>query len=213
MGIFGSEWDNHYEKLRANWTEIVKADDTVLIVGDISWAMKLDDALIDLAWIHALPGTKVLLRGNHDFWWTSVSKLRALYEDMIFIQNDSYRVDDRVICGSRGWMTPGDANYTASVDEKTYNRELIRLRLALESAEKSGATEFIVGLHYPPTAWPNAESGFKDLIDEFGAAKVAYGHLHGREAYKKGLQGRHGKTEYYLTAADYVNFTPTLISE
>jgi predicted phosphohydrolase len=213
MDIFGSGWERHHEKIRANWLESVDADDIVLILGDISWALKFEDALADLAWIHALPGTKVLLRGNHDLWWGSVSKLRNLYEDMIFIQNDSYVVDDRVICGSRGWLTPCDANYAASTDEKIYKRELIRLRMALESAQRSGAPERIVGLHYPPTAWPDAASGFKDLIDEFGAAKVVYGHLHGKDAFKKGMRGRRGETEYLLASADYVNFAPILISE
>lgn len=213
MGVFGSGWENHYEKIYANWHRLVGENDIVLVVGDISWALKFEDSLADLAWIHALPGTKVLLRGNHDLWWSSIGKLRSLYEDMIFIQNDSYTVDDRVICGSRGWVTPGDTNYTASTDEKIYNRELIRLRMALESAKRSEASECIVGLHYPPTAWPDAESGFKSLIEEFGATKVVYGHLHGREAFKKGIRGLRGATEYYLAAADYVDFSPILISE
>jgi predicted phosphohydrolase len=213
MGIFGAGWEDHHEKLYENWHRVVGADDTVFVVGDISWALKFEEALVDLAWLHELPGTKVLLRGNHDLWWASIGKLRSLYDDMIFIQNDSYVVDDRVICGSRGWTTPDDINYDAVTDEKIYNRELIRLRMSLESAAKSGAAECIVGLHYPPAARPGAMSGFKNLIAEFGAAKAVYGHLHGREAFKKGIQGRHGDTEYYLAAADYVDFTPILISE
>ncbi|MDR0357251.1 MAG: metallophosphoesterase [Clostridiales Family XIII bacterium] len=213
MDIFGFGWEKHHEKIRANWRRVVGENDTVLVLGDISWALKFEDSLADLAWVHELPGTKVLLRGNHDFWWSSIGKLRGLYDDMIFLQNDSYVTDGRAICGSRGWLTPSDANYSEKTDERIYNRELIRLKMALESARRSGAQEIIVGLHYPPTAQPGSESGFKRLIAEFGAKKVVYGHLHGREAFKKGIKGRHDGTEYCLASADYVNFTPLLISE
>jgi predicted phosphohydrolase len=216
MDLFGAEWENHYEKICTNWHRTVNADDTVFIVGDISWSLKMDDAFEDLDWIRALPGTKVLLKGNHDLWWTSVGKLRARYEDMIFIQNDSCMVDERAICGSRGWLMPGDTQYAPSVDERVYNRELMRFRASLESAVRLGASELVIGMHYPPTPWPTVGSGFKQIIDEFGEGKkttVVYGHLHGREAAKKGLKGCHGKVEYLLVAADYVNFTPVLISE
>jgi predicted phosphohydrolase len=216
MDVFGTVWEDHHLKLEAAWRDTVSEEDTVFIVGDISWALKMEDAMVDLVWIHELPGTKILLRGNHDYWWHGVSRMRELWpDDMLFVQNDALLMPgsngEIAICGSRAWLTPEDKLYKETDDRKYYDRELARLRLALESASKLGASEIVVGLHYPPSGGKH-KSGFIDLIEEFGVRTVVYGHLHGHEAYKKGIKGLIGYTEYHLVSADYLDFKPSLIS-
>ncbi|MDR0817141.1 MAG: metallophosphoesterase [Clostridiales Family XIII bacterium] len=212
MDIFGSAWRDHEAHIRSNWLDSVDCEDTVYLLGDHSWALKFDDALTDLNWIHELPGRKVMLRGNHDLWWGSISRLRDLYEDMSFIQNDSIRIGDVALCGTRGWITPGDQNFKESDDRHIYDRELIRFRMSLDAAVRTGAREIVAGLHFPPSAGHGTGSGFIDLIEQYGVSKVVYGHLHGREAFKKGLQGEHNGTEYFLASGDYLAFKPLLIS-
>ncbi|MDR1069076.1 MAG: metallophosphoesterase [Clostridiales Family XIII bacterium] len=217
MDVFGSEWANHHRRIEDQWRSIVGKDDVVFIPGDISWALKLEDAVPDLEWIRELPGTKVFLKGNHDLWWNSVSRLRNLWPgEMLFIQNDSLVMGEGAsavaLTGSRGWLTPQDKNYTATADEKIYKRELGRLRLALESARKSGAPRIIAAMHYQPTGG-GRESEFTQMFTEFGVETVIYGHLHGRDAYKKGIQGTIGGVRYLLVSADYIAFRPQLITE
>jgi predicted phosphohydrolase len=215
MDVFGSVWEDHHLKIESAWRDTVSEEDTVFIVGDISWALKIENAMIDLTWIHELPGTKVLLRGNHDYWWQSVNRMREIWPgDMLFVQNDALLMPGSegkvAICGSRGWLAPDDKYYKESEDRKYYDRELARLRLALEGASKLGADEIVVGLHYPPSGG-KYKSGFIDLIEEFGVSTVVYGHLHGNEAYKKGIKGEIGNATYHLVSADYINFAPKLL--
>ena len=217
MDVFGDNWENHYEKFESNWLNLVSDDDVIYIPGDISWALKFEDAIPDLEWIHRLPGTKVILKGNHDLWWNSISKLRSLWpDDMKFIQNDSLvfqgKDSEFVLCGSRGWVTPEDKYYVAKDDEKIYNRELQRLRMSLDSARGKGVDNIILGMHFPPTGGGN-KSGFTELIEEYGIKTVIYGHLHGFEAYKKGIKGNIGNAEYHLVSADYIDFSPKFITE
>jgi predicted phosphohydrolase len=211
MDIFGTAWERHDEKVRAHWLSVVAPEDTVFVLGDTSWALKLPDAMADLAWLHGLPGKKVLLRGNHDLWWTSISKLRALYDDLLFIQNDALLIGDVALCGSRGWITPSDQNFVEKDDKHIYERELIRFRLSLEAAAKLGGREIIAGLHFPPNAGWNTRSGFMDLAEEFGVNRLVYGHLHGREAFKKALLGLNDGVRYDLTSVDFLGFKPFLI--
>lgn len=217
MGIFGDNWENHHEKIENNWRATVSEDDVVYVPGDLSWALKFDDAIPDLDWLHNLPGTKVFLKGNHDLWWNSVSKLRSLWpNDMKFIQNDCFVFEgansEFVLCGSRGWVTPEDKYYVPKEDEKIYNRELLRLRMSLDSAKNTGIENIVVGLHYPPTGG-GYKSGFVELINEYEIKTVLYGHLHGIEAYKKGIKGQIGDTDYFLVSADYIDFSPKMIAE
>jgi predicted phosphohydrolase len=214
MGVFGSNWDDHHLKIEKNWRDAVSGDDTVFIVGDISWGLKFEGAEADIEWIHALPGRKVLLKGNHDLWWQSVTRLRALHEDMYFMQNDSVMLDDGVaLCGSRGWITPQEPSFAEDTDRRIYDRELIRLRLSLDDAVKKGAKRLICGLHFAPSARPGASSGsgFIELFEEYGVERVIYGHLHGRDAFKKGIKGERGGVRYDLASADYIDFKPLLI--
>jgi predicted phosphohydrolase len=214
MGIFGKNWDDHEKKILERWRAVVGPDDVVFLLGDHSWGLKMEEAKADLTWIHALPGTKVMLKGNHDLWWQSVGKLRGLYADMLFIQNDSVRFGDTALCGTRGWLTPQEPTFKENGgDRKVYSRELIRLRLSLESARASGADTIICGLHFPPSARPHLRSEFMDLIEEFGVKKVCYGHLHGHEAFRKGLQGALNGVDYALVSADHTDFHPHFVAE
>lgn len=215
MDIFGPEWENHAEKLKLAWEKNITEEDVVIINGDISWALRLPEAMADLDFIHDLPGRKVLLKGNHDLWWTSISKLNKLYEDLYFLQNDFYSIKDVAICGSRGWACPGNEDFT-SHDRKIYDRELIRMRMSLAAAELAGFGKdekgIIIGImHYPPTNDSLEDSGFTELFQEFGVKTVVYGHLHNVENHKKGLKGMHKGVEYKLVAFDYLKGNPVKI--
>ena len=139
MDIFGGEWVGHAEKLYNNWTESVTDDDIVIVCGDISWGLRLDEAVADLEWIHNLPGTKVFFKGNHDLWWQSAGRLNKMYDDgtMNFMQCKAYIAGDVAICGSRGWICPGTDGFSEH-DRKIYDREAARLRLSLEEGKKTG---------------------------------------------------------------------------
>jgi predicted phosphohydrolase len=208
MDIYGGEWVNHTEKVKQNWEAMIRDEDTVILPGDSSWALRFEEAKTDLKWISELPGKKVLIKGNHDLWWNSVGKLNALSENMFFLQNTFYEAEGRAICGSRGWICPGDDAFTAQ-DEKIYLRELGRLRLSLEAAANAGYKGKIIGaIHFPPALDGFRRSGFTGLFEEFGVEKVVYGHLHGKDAYGNGLKGKRNNIEYILMSTDYLKCVP-----
>ncbi|KZL90114.1 metallophosphoesterase [Clostridium magnum] len=209
MDIFGDKWFKHDEKIKNNWLNKITDKDTVLIAGDISWSMKIESGIKDLEWVHNLPGTKIMTKGNHDFWWSSISKLNNLHEDMKFIQNNFFIYEDYAICGTRGWTCPGGENFTQK-DEKIYTRELNRLRLSLDAAAKNGFKKFIVMLHYPPMNEKLLESGFVQIFKEYNVEKVVYGHLHG-PSLAKALNGVLDNIEYIITSGDYLDFNPIKI--
>ncbi len=211
MDIFGGQWTGHTEKIKKNWLKLVEEDDVVLMAGDSSWAMKYEDAIPDLMWIAELPGKKVLVKGNHDLWWTSISKLNALDKDMYFLQNTYYKAGEYAVCGSRGWICPGDSEFTEH-DRKIYERELGRLRTSLSAAKNAGEKHIIGILHYPPANDVMEDSGFTSLFEEFGTELVVYGHLHGTDPYLRGLEGKRNGVEYRLTACDYINCCPLLLT-
>ncbi len=214
MDIFGERWAHHEERVRENWLSLICEEDVVLIPGDISWGLKLDEAMEDLTWIHELPGKKVLIKGNHDLWWVSISRLNELYDDMTFLQNHCYitDVDDRkvAICGTRGWICPGMTGFDDH-DNKIYERELIRLRFSLEEAKAAGADHIIAALHYPPTNDKKQTSGFTSVLEEYGVSKCVYGHLHGKDVFKNGLKGNMNGISYELVSLDYLECEPKLI--
>lgn len=207
MDIFGEQWVQHHNKIKEKWLKYVRHGDVVLIPGDISWAMNLQEAMIDLKWIHELPGKKILLKGNHDYWWSSVTKLNRLFENIFFLQNNFYTYGDIAICGTRGWICPNEKKFDAQ-DEKVYARELHRLRLSLDEGKKNGYENIIVMTHYPPTNDKLEPSGFTAIYEEYRVKKVIYGHLHGAESFQGALQGKMNGVEYYLASCDYLNFTP-----
>ena len=150
MEVFGEHWRNHKEKVAANWQNTVTAQDTVIVCGDISWAMTLEEAAQDLDWLAQLPGRKLLLRGNHDYWWSSLSKMQQRYgAHFEFLQNDCIMAEDIAVCGTRGWLLPSAESFS-DADRKIYNREGIRLELSLQQAHKMQAQQIITAFHYPP---------------------------------------------------------------
>ena len=205
MDIFGGEWVGHAEKLYNNWTESVTNDDIVIVCGDISWGLRLDEAVADLEWIHNLPGTKVFFKGNHDLWWQSAGRLNKMYDDgtMNFMQCKAYIAGDVAICGSRGWICPGTDGFSEH-DRKIYDREAARLRLSLEEGKKK-----IIGvLHYPPTNDKHQASDFTRLMEEYGVKTCVYGHLHGKDVFPNGLKGIYNGVEYRLVSLDYLQAKP-----
>lgn len=211
MTIFGAGWEGHPESFFKGWRETVTPGDLVLVPGDISWAMTLEGALPDLHDIAALPGTKVLLRGNHDFWWPSITRLRAaLPEGVYALQNDALRLGKLVLAGTRGWLCPGSSTFGAE-DERIYQRELGRLQLSLNAARKlrQPGDLLIVMLHYPPTNLRLEPSGFTELLTQANADAVVFGHLHGDHRAVE----RVGQTPAHLVAADALGFVPKLIVE
>lgn len=212
MDIFSDIWKDHQVKIEENWRRVVKEEDTVLVAGDLSWALRMDSGLKELEYLHNLPGRKILIKGNHDYWWGSITKLNRMYEDMDFVQNNHFAYGDHAICGSRGWICPGSGIFDEEKDRKIFERELIRMRLSLESAKKAGYGKFIVMIHYPPTNETFQDSPFTDLFEEYGVEKVIYGHLHGT-ALKRVMTGERKGTEYILTSCDYIDFTPVRIMD
>ena len=214
MDVFGARWHDHPERIKEDWCSNVTEEDTVVVAGDISWGMKLADAAYDLDWVDALPGHKVMLKGNHDLWWHGINRLNGMYDSITFLQNDAYQVSlpdgsDLWICGSRGWITPDDDDFTEN-DEKIYKREILRLRASLqyaaEAAKASGSEGEIIGfLHYPPVAKVGKYSGFMQAFEDFGVKEVYYGHIHGEEGFRAAVQGNWYGTEYRLISADYLN--------
>lgn len=211
MDIFGPNWDNHAARLEAAWRAAIQPEDAVLLPGDISWGMSLDEAKADLAFLAALPGTKVLLRGNHDYWWNSISKVRAaLPGGMHAVQNDSLVLGGVAVLGTRGWVCPGSTLFDPAVDQKLYERELIRLELSLKSAQ-AGMPKLCM-LHYPPFNERRQQSGFTELLEAYGVERAVYGHLHGK-ACRNAFEGIRNGVEYTLCSADHLEFAPKLILE
>jgi len=209
MDIYGPAWENHAERVAEAWRRDIKEEDTIVVAGDISWGLKLAEAETDLRWIDDLPGTKVFIKGNHDPWWTSVSKLSRLSDTMHFLQNDFFEYEGRAICGSRGWLCPGSSDYKAH-DEKIYLREQLRLRASLKAAREQGFEELIGFMHYPPTNEKREASGFTDIFEEFGLKNVYYGHLHG-DNKEIGKDFSIGGITYSLISCDFLDCVPKKI--
>ena len=212
MDIFGKHWKNHFEKIRENWLENVTEEDIVLVAGDISWAMHLEEAKPDLDAVCALPGKKILMKGNHDYWHGSLGKTRALLTNgTYFMQNDVIVIGEYAFAGTRGWKQRGDSDFTEQ-DEKIFIREVERLRLSLKNVPKD--KKLIGMMHYPPFGSEQEATEFTELFREYGAEKVVYGHIHGRAA----MNGEYadiklGETEFFLTSCDALNFRLKLIDE
>lgn len=205
MNVFGGSWEGYWEKIKENWLNKVTENDVVLIAGDISWGMSLEQALPDLEAIAALPGKKVLTKGNHDYWWSTYKKITSLnLENMYFIQNNAVKIGDYIFCGTRGWTVDDDDDFSPE-DKKIYDREVIRLGLTLKSAEQLRVNgETIVGMiHYPPFNYRFEDSDFTKLFEEYGVKKVIYGHLHGNSARFKDIVNKR-ETNFYLTSCDFL---------
>ena len=204
MDIFGPHWANHFERIREDWLARVDAQDIVLLPGDLSWAMHLEEALEDLSRIGALPGRKILLRGNHDYWWSSIGRVRrALPEGCYAIQNDSLFMDGLLFAGSRGWQIPAEPEGDSD-DARIYRRERQRLEMSLASARARSADAPLIALmHYPPRT--EAAEGYADLLARYGASVAVYGHLHGA-GLAGALRGEVDGIDYHQVSCDGLGF-------
>ncbi len=233
MDVFGEKWRDHPEKIKTAWESRVSPDDLVLIAGDISWGKHLEEAIPDLEWIQALPGTKVLLRGNHDYWWTSINKVRNILPPSLHvIQNDSYYWNDIAIGGARLW-DDRDLHFDGIIDfvktdcvkqltendldieqaEKIYLRELQRLESSLRQLNPK-AHKKIVMTHYPPVGPRLEPSRASALLEKYKIDTCVFGHIHNIRNIRAGETPFFGSVngiEYLITAADYLNFTPVKI--
>ena len=219
MDVFGPKWQDHDKRLKENWENVVGPEDIVIICGDISWGLKLEEAMADLEFLDSLPGHKVFTKGNHDLWWNSVGKLNAISETMTFLQNKAYVFErkneagmlEKVgIAGTRGWICPGTEGFDEH-DQKIYNREILRLKMSLDDAVSLGAKKIIASLHYPPCNDKFQDSGFTDMLRDYKVKTCIYGHLHGQDAFKNGYKGNWNGVEYRLVSLDYVEATPVEI--
>ena len=208
MDVFGSGWENHFEKIKADWRSKVSDEDIVLICGDISWGTFLEEGLYDLQSLKELKGKKIFIRGNHDYWWNGITKLRDAAPDdtFFFLQNDCVKFGNIIICGSRGWSCPGSTDYTEH-DEKLYRREAERFKLCFNQVEKvrEEGDRLLVMIHYPPFSAKSPETLFTKMFEEYGAEKVIFGHIHG-DNYFPFRTVRNG-IEYVLTSCDKVGFS------
>lgn len=206
MNIFG--WIDYEEKIKKDWLEKVKKDDLVLLPGDFSWEIKLEDTYKDFTFINELPGKKLLLKGNHDLWWTTLKSMRKFLEEqnfknIDFIYNNSYEYDNKIIVGTRGW----ELNVKTEQDEKIRRREGLRLENSiLDGIKKFGEDkEIILCMHYPPLEKDNLNSEFSKIIKKYKVKTCIYGHLHGN-AHKNVIEGKIDGTEYKLVSCDYTKF-------
>lgn len=213
MDVFGSHWDHHFETISENWNRLITQQDIVLIPGDISWAMQLAQAADDLHAIAALPGRKLLLRGNHDYWWSSLSKLRAILpESMYALQNDALMMDGHVFCGTRGWLLPSPQTPLPEADEKIYRRELLRLQMSLDKACALSTEDITVMLHYPPLLADGLDTDFTRILESYPVKRVVYGHLHGA-GIRIGFQGERNGIAYLLVSCDALHFCPQRVAD
>lgn len=205
MDIFGQAWQNHMQKISSDWQSRVSNEDLVLIPGDISWAMSLEQAYEDLKLIDSLNGTKVLLKGNHDFWWSSLTRIKSLgFKTLNFLQNNSFEFGDIIVGGTRGWNIPILNNNLPENELKIYNRELIRLNISLNTLQSSDKYK-IVMCHYPPLFSYYKHTELAQLFTNFKIKQVVYGHLHG-DYISAGFNGVYNDVNYHLVSCDSLNF-------
>jgi uncharacterized protein len=207
MDVFGNHWTNHAERIFNSVRELVAGDDLLIVAGDISWATRLEDALPDLVDIGALPGRKLLLKGNHDFWWQSRAKIeRAVHASLSLLHCDAHVFEDVAIVGGRGWTIPGD-EYFRPDDAKIYARELERLKLSFESLAGKRYERLLAALHFPPMNSRHDSSEVTELLESHGVEVCIYGHLHG-DGITSGFNGTRNGIRYRLVSADSVGFAP-----
>ncbi len=214
MDIFGGAWENYTDKIKENWKSKVTENDVVLIAGDISWAMKLEEAVSDLKWLDELPGKKIIIKGNHEYWWNSISAVREILPSSVFaIQNDALKMGRFVFCGTRGWTVPESGKVFSDEDLKIYKRETERLKLTLLSAKKlmEQGDELVLMMHFPPFASDKEETEFTKLFEQYGVSTVVFGHIHGRTNCPL-IYNKNG-VKYYFTSTDHINNDPVLIYE
>lgn len=210
MDVFGPHWDRHFLHISENWRNLVSAEDTVLIPGDISWAMQLENAVPDLQEIGKLPGRKILCKGNHEYWWNSISRVRAvLPEGMTALQHDAVDLGPCVVCGTRGWLFPTERAPLDEKDAKICSREVQRMNLALDDAERIAPDKpVLVMMHFPPLLVSDRETVFTEVLEaRKNVRSVVYGHLHGA-SFANGFAGEQRGIRYEPVSCDGIRFCP-----
>ena len=210
MDVFPS-WKDYVSRIESNWRALVEETDTVVVAGDISWAMQLPESEKDFAFLDSLPGKKLLLKGNHDYWWTTRRKMESFFEEKGFsslqiIHNNAVVVEGRAVCGTRGWLY----NSASEEDKKIVRREAGRLTASLDEAERLGA-EPVVFLHYPPVYDGMECREILSILEQRQIRDCYFGHIHGTQAARRAVQGEYHGTRLHLVACDYVNFMPVLV--
>lgn len=209
MDIFGSAWKNHDRRICESWLSSVTDEDIVLVPGDLSWAMQLEEAYNDLYDIMSLPGKKVFIRGNHDYWWNGIGKVRSRFSEFsnaFFLQNDSVAIDGIGFAGTRGWTCPESSEYKKTKDEAIYKRELYRLEMSLNCLPKD--LPKVVLIHFPP--FVENDNEVTELFKKYGVNNVVYGHLHGTSTINS-FSGTRDNVQYDLCSADGIGFVPKMI--
>lgn len=206
MDVFGGAWVNYMDKLKEGLS-VIGPEDTTVLLGDLSWALDLENAQADFAWINKIPGRKIILKGNHDYWWSTAAKFQKFcvenqFSNMFILNNNFYEYEGWAICGTRGWFF--EESRSSEHDEKVFKRELLRLETSLRAA---GDRNKMVFLHYPPRYKGYECQEILDLLQKYGVRRCFYGHLHG-PSHKLAMEGVWDSVEFRLTAADYLNFTP-----
>ena len=208
MDVFGGDWEGYVEKLRAGFAQ-VQPEDTVVLCGDLSWGMNLEEAKADFAFLNALPGRKLLVKGNHDYWWTTAAKMERFFgenglDTLHILHNNCFEYGDYALCGTRGWFFEENAN---AQNAKVFNREVMRLEASLKAA---GERPKLCFLHYPPLYRGYECPEIVALLERYGVRACYYGHLHGG-SHRLAREGRIGSVDYFLVSADYLRFEPKII--
>ena len=210
MDIFGGAWNGYVDKLR-DGLSVLREEDTIVLAGDISWGMSLEESTEDFAFLDAFPGRKLIVKGNHDYWWTTANKTYRFWEEHVFktlnlLHNNCYEYGGYALCGTRGWFLDADKN---GHTQKVFNRELLRLETSLKAA---GEKPKLVFLHYPPLYQGYSCPEILNLLEQYQVRACYYGHLHGG-SHRLALEGMHGSVDYHLVAGDYLGFHPLKICE
>ena len=210
MDIFGGAWTGYMEKLKEG-VSVIGPEDTTVLLGDLSWALDLQSAQPDFAWINEIPGRKIILKGNHDYWWSTAAKFYKFCEeqgfsDMYILNNNCYEYGDWAICGTRGWFFEEERG--TQHDEKVFKRELLRLEASLQSA---GDMQKLVFLHYPPRYKGYTCEPILELLERYGVSRCFYGHLHGA-SHGLAMEGLWDGIDFRLVSADKLDFKPFLVN-
>ncbi|MDO4581724.1 MAG: metallophosphoesterase [Bacillota bacterium] len=209
MDVFGARWADFLPRLIDGWRQTVGEQDTVLLPGDLSWALTLSEARYDLQFLAALPGRKVLIKGNHDYWWSSLRQLRALLDpSIIALQHSAVAVEGWAVCGVRGWLLPQHGNYQPAADDKVFARELLRLRMALDEAAALKLPILLL-MHYPPLDKDAVFEQIAAIIEQYGVRYCLYGHVHGDRA--PAFEGELRGVQYLNCSCDRLGLRPRRI--
>ena len=209
MNIFGEKWEKHEEKIKIDWMKNVTNKDTVIHPGDFSWAMNLNDAIKDFEYLNSLPGNKILLKGNHEYWWTTIKNMKKFlqehnFNNIEFLHNNSIEVENKIICGTRGWQL---YNLEKENSKKILNRELLRLEFSIKDAiqKNNNNKEIIVFMHYPPLIKENINTEFVKILKKYNIKRCFYGHLHGK-SIEDAVEGKINGIAFKLVSCDSLDF-------